>query len=467
VNDLQPDSFGLRDVTISKALTALRESARLAEKAEAEEASDHASAGSSLQERVDAVTKAEQLAEARDYRHQWKRVATQLGLSRPNNAPACDNTEENCRKIIEYLFLGRLWFDAFTRRVLTTIDWKTPDVPCPPRPWTDVDDEYATMTLQRVAGPRIKAGSVRAAVTVVAHSHQRDCVVDWLNSLKWDGQRRLSTFFPRVLGTSTLRYHIRAGRNLLLSMVARALDPGCKVDEMIVLEGPQGVLKSTVWEVLGGDRYAELTANLDSKDGFQQFRGVWLGGISELSAMRRADVERVKAMVTCRVDRYRPSYARHEEDHPRRMVLVGTTNADEWLRDPTGNRRFIPIKVGKIDIEVLKAERDQLFAEAVHLYKQKQRRKWWIYPRLQAEIAREMRIASDPLLEPVRHSVIALLKNRAQITASSVMDAMCIPIPQRDERMGTRVGIQLRRLGGRLRRSTNGLRLWEFPGGVR
>jgi putative DNA primase/helicase len=147
-------------------------------------------------------------------------------------------------------------------------------------------------------------------------------------------------------------------------------------------------------------------------------------------------------------------------------VLVGTTNADEWLRDPTGNRRFIPIKVGKIDVEQLKKERDQLFAEAVHLYRQKQCRKWWVYPRLQTAVAQEMRLVGDPLFEPVRQAVISLLKRGAQITASSVMDEMCIPTVQRDERMGTRVGIQLRRLGGHLRRSTY-VRRWEFPEGVK
>jgi len=468
-DDIQ-DSAGAPDITIEKtrALAALRESARVTEKAEAEseEACGRPQAGVSLQEEVEAARRVEQLAEARDHLRQWRRIATQLGLSRPRDALSCDNTEENCRRLIEYLFQGRLWWDAFTRRILTNIDWKTPDVPCPPRQWEDIDDEYATVTLQRTAGPRIKAGSVRAAIMLMAHSHCRDCVVDWLNELRWDGKRRLSTFFPRILGTSNLRYHMRAGRNLLLSMVARAMAPGCKVDEMIVLEGPQGALKSTVLEVLGGDLYAELTASLDSKDGLQQLRGIWLGGISELSAMRRADVERVKAMVTCRVDRYRPSYGRHEEHHPRRMVLVGTTNADEWLRDSTGNRRFIPIKVGKIDIDLLRKERDQLFAEAVSLYRQKQRRKWWVYPRLQAEIAQEMRVTSDPLLEPVRHSVTSLLKRGVQVTASSVMDEMCIPTVQRDERMGARVGIQLRRLGGRLRRSAN-LRRWEFPQGVK
>jgi predicted P-loop ATPase len=128
------------------------------------------------------------------------------------------------------------------------------------------------------------------------------------------------------------------------------------------------------------------------------------------------------------------------------------------------NRRFIPIKVGKIDIEQLKRERDQLFAEAVHLYKQ--RRKWWVYPRRQTAAAHSVRNVSDPLFEPVRKSVVTLLSRKAQVTASSVMDEMCIPIAQRDERMGARVGIQLRRLGGRPRRSAR-LRRWEFPGGVK
>jgi predicted P-loop ATPase len=296
---------------------------------------ERANSGDPQQLAVEAAAKAAKVLRATHHR-QWRRIATQLGLSRPKDALSCDNTGENCRKLVEHFCHGRVWFDAFTQTILTTLDWKSTEAPCTPRLWKDIDDDQMVVALQRVAGPRIKAASVQAAVRVVAHTDRRDCVVDWLNSLKWDGKRRLSTFSPRILGTSTSRYHIRAGRNSLLAMVARAMEPGCKVDEMIVLEGQQGALKSTVLEILGGDRYSELTASFDSKDGLQQFRGVWLGGISELSTLKRPDVERVKAMITSRVDRYRPSYGRHEEEHRRRTVLVGTTNADEWLRDPTG-----------------------------------------------------------------------------------------------------------------------------------
>ena len=183
-----------------------------------------------------------------DLRKAWTKramdISGQLGLTRQKNAMSVDNSQENCRKLVEHFFADRIWLDAFTQRILTTINWSNFNQVGPVRLWKDVDDIFATSILQAEAGYKLQKGTVRDAVEVFAHSRPRNSVVDWLTSLKWDGKRRLSALMPRVFGTPSRRYFVRAGRNLLISMVARAMEPGCKVDTMLVLEGPQGALKS-------------------------------------------------------------------------------------------------------------------------------------------------------------------------------------------------------------------------------
>jgi predicted P-loop ATPase len=487
------DSVGPTDVTPeqAQALAALRDSVRFEEKAEvaaAEEAvaaapvvNPFAPATASRQEQIAAGVGAQHLAKVAPHAvttpKAWavrtRLISEQLGLTRGNKALGVDNSEANCRKLIEALLPNRVWLDTFTQRVMTAIDWKSFETPLSkPRSWKDVDDIHALVFLQEQAGPKLRKTTLADAIMAYAEAHPRNCVVDWLNSLQWDGTRRLTTLMPRAFGTPSTRYYYRVGRNLLISMVARAMDPGCKVDSTVVLEGPQDKLKSTAWEVLGGERHAELTANLETKDGQQQFRGVWLGQLPELSALRRADIERVKGLLTSRVDRYRPSYGRYEEEYPRQTVFVGTTNQTTWLQDPTGNRRFFPVKIGKIDVSLLRQERDQLFAEAVALYKA--RRKWWIYPRLESLVQQEARYIPDPWLDQVHDAVVQLMRRSPPrpITAADVLGAMGVPVAQQTQSAATRVGIALRKLGGVAKigwtGGTNGTtaRTWTFPGGV-
>jgi hypothetical protein len=488
MSDDTQDSVGSPDIVTQQrqALTELRASAGVEEQAEVEAeeavevapaANPFAPAGATLQETIAAGGGAQHLANIatpdlhKVAQRSARQIANQLGLTRGPRVPYCDNSEENARKLFSHFMAGRLWLDVFTQRKLTTIDWTDRATPCLPRTWEDADDDNATVFLQQQAGPKIRKSAVQTAIVVVAHANRQNCVVDWLNSLVWDGTPRIATVFPRLFGTPSTPYHLAAGQNLFISMVARAMKPGCKVDEMIVLEGAQYVGKSTAWTVIGGELHAELHANPNNKDFQQQFRGVWLGELPEMSALHRTTVEQIKGMLTCRVDRYRPSYGRYEREYPRQTVCVGTTNQDKYLQDDTGNRRFIPIRVrGTIDLAQLQQERDQLFAEAVALYKQG--RSWWQYPTLETLVAQEARYVSDPWFEQIKDVLVSLTQQKKLITASAVMNAMLVPAAQQNRSTSTRVGVALKKLGGkptmRWVGGTNGttIREWTFPGGV-
>jgi predicted P-loop ATPase len=197
-----------------------------------------------------------------------------------------------------------------------------------------------------------------------------DPVVEYLDALRWDGTERVDKWLTAYLGAADTELNRAIGRIALVAQVRRARQPGCKFDQIIVLESPEGWLKSTALSVLAGaaENFSDQTI-LGQGDKEQQelLRGVWLYEIADLSNIRRAEVEHVKAFASRTHDRARPAYGRARIDLPRRCVIWATTNNSEYLKSQTGNRRFWPLSVGTIDIEALKRDRDQLLAEAAEL----------------------------------------------------------------------------------------------------
>ena len=208
--------------------------------------------------------------------------------------------------------------------------------------------------------------NVHEAALALCIQNSFDPVIDYLNGLKWDGVERLEKWTITYLGAEDTELNRAIGWLVLVAAVRRARQPGCKFDHVLVLEGPEATLKSTTIAVLAGEEnFSDQTIlSAGDKEVQELVAGVWFYEVAELAGMRRAEIEKVKALISRTHDRARGAYRRHRTDAARRCIFIATTNEDSYLKSQTGNRRFLPLKVGCIDITALRRDRDQLFAEA-------------------------------------------------------------------------------------------------------
>ena len=272
------------------------------------------------------------------------------------------------------------------------------------RPWSDVDDIALAEQLQLLGLP-MKKSTVADAVAMIAGEYPHHPVAAWLDELAWDGTKRLDGWLTTYLGVTDTAYSRAVASATLVAAVARIRRPGCKADHVLILEGPQGAGKSQAVAALAPnpDWFTDEIADLGTKDAAQGLRGKWIIELPELSAMRRGEIETIKAFTSRATDHYRPSYGRRAEDFPRQCIFIGSTNGDAYLADDTGNRRFWPVKVGNIDLNSLRRDREQLWAEAVAAFAKDTC--WWLTQAEEA-LAREEQAERHPE-DPWSGSVLA------------------------------------------------------------
>jgi hypothetical protein len=226
-----------------------------------------------------------------------------------------------------------------------------------------------------------KASTVVGAIRRVAYLDSFDPIVDYYEARRgtWDGIPRIEKLFTKYFGAPIVdedgkdisRFLARAGKRFMVGLTARALEPGCKLDTVYVLEGDQDVGKSTALNILGGRWFAELHTSVKDKDSLMATARSWLTEMSELTSLKRSDTSAMKGFLSSRLDRFRPPYGANLKAYPRRMFLVGTTNDDRYLIDTTTNRRYIPVRcggAGAFDLDALEEDRDQIYAEALAVF---------------------------------------------------------------------------------------------------
>lgn len=239
---------------------------------------------------------------------------------------------------------------------------------------------------------RFKARKVDVAdeMEAEARRNQYDPLQVYLGGLKWDGRKRIDNWLSTYLGADPGNpFHQLIGPRILIGAVARARRPGCKLDTMPVLEGPQGIGKSTAIRYLFGDQFfMDDLSDFHSKDSFQLIQGAWCCEIAEMSALAKSEIADVKKFLTKVQDKYRPPYERGPVIIPRRTVFFGSVNPEAgtgYLRDTTGARRFWPIACEKVNLRGILADRDQLWAEAVVRFEAGDR--WYLDDKVHVETA--------------------------------------------------------------------------------
>ena len=237
-------------------------------------------------------------------------------------------------------------------------------------PFTDHLETGINLQIAEKYRIKIATERLREVMILVARQHPYHPVRDYLEALTWDGTPRIDELIVRYAGAADSRLNRAIARKWMLSCIARIMQPGCQMDTTLILAGAQGAGKSSFFRTLmaAPDWFSDTAMDLGTKDAFQALQGVWIYEVAELSALRARDAETVKAFLTARVDRYRPPYGRNLVRVARQCVMVGTTNENEFLDDPTGARRFWPVTVGEIDLEALRVDREQLWAEAFEVY---------------------------------------------------------------------------------------------------
>lgn len=286
---------------------------------------------------------------------------------------------------------GVFAFDAFKMRVMLMRrpPWDNGAGHWTPRVLQDRDYSEVVMWLEtRHMTPKVS--NIAAVIDMVAQRNSFDRLDEYLRALVWDKKPRVAQFLASHMGAADSDYHRTVATRWLVSAVARALQPGCKVDTMPVFEGTQGALKSSAIKCLFGEEFfTDELSDIGSKDAMMEMQGVWCIEVAEMHRLNASGSDQVKKFLSRATDRYRPPYGRSVIEAPRRCLLAGTMNPEgnPYFKDTTGARRFWPVVVGRVDLPKITRDRDQLWAEAVQLYLAAT--PWWVQASEQVAVLEE------------------------------------------------------------------------------
>ena len=358
-------------------------------------------------------------------------------ITQTDEAPRIPKAEL-CYQWVKQKFDGRLKYDEFaTRHLIRSGD-----------EWRPLTDDHDTFLVKSAAadGKSFSYEMMNRTVMMVAKEHTFHPVREFLDALEWDGEYRLNDLLCRYFGADDCDLHAAYSRKFIVSAVARIYEPGVKSDAMLVLEGGQGIGKSTACEIIGCGYFSDHLPPLKygAKEAQQAIAGAWVVEIPELSALSKAEESAVKSFLSTTVDRYRPPYGRHLVERPRQTVFIGTTNEVGYLTDATGNRRFWCVECPRIDMPSLRRDIHQIIAEAVVAYRAKE--PWHLSPDEEAQRheANKLREEIDPWHEDVENYVElkTLVRQR-----DLMIDVLDIKAERADKRVAKRLTAIMHRLG--------------------
>jgi len=293
---------------------------------------------------------------------------------------------------------GVLRYDEFKNRIDVTKN----SVKITPGRFTDTNEAELLHYLSREFGIEANSRVFSSALITSAKENKFHEVRDFLNGLrgKWDENERLKDFIVNAYSPEKSidpEYLSLIGTKFLIGAVARPMKPGCKVDNLLILEGPQGIKKSTSINELFYGYVNDMLSHIGDKDSLMALIGQWVIEIAELQGFSQSEDTKLKSFFSTSVDNYRPAYGRSVEAFERQCVFIGTTNQTEYFKDHTGNRRYWPVRCTTVNLQYIKENREQLFAEALHRYENNE--KWWPETKRENDLLRveqDKRLRIDP-----------------------------------------------------------------------
>lgn len=287
-------------------------------------------------------------------------------------------TAKNAEIILSYgPFKGVLAYDAFgnTEVIRKPLPWRDRERKHEEyEPWLGADDKRMEHWFGKTY--EFKSGStIKNAFTEVAHMNKFHPTIEYLEAQSWDGVHRIDRLFIDYLGADDSPYVREVTRKMFVAAVKRLYEPGCKFDYMLVLVGPQGAGKSTIIQMLAQRWFSDSLKTFDTKEAGEHLQSAWIFEFGELAGMTKTEVDEIKQFITKRSDKYRVAYDRVITDFPRKCVFFGTTNNWNFLKDPTGNRRFWPVTIEpdrrtkNVFTDLSEYEIGQIWAEVLQAYR--------------------------------------------------------------------------------------------------